>query len=230
MTVRICVVAEHARHVYLNPRCNRADELVIHRRRRAAQACYPPAVNFDPRYYLINGIAFDSTNRLASTFAGPDAVGTTGMVLLRFVNAGLRMHVPSVVGLDMSLIAEDGNVLPGTPKIQNEVFLAAGKTYDVLVNPSQAGGAYEAKKYAVFDRQLSLSTNNQRDGGMQGYIKVNAGRTAPSNSVATAADDHYFLVPGKTLNISDPAKGMIANDHNVYGVTVITPPLNAAVD
>ncbi len=28
------------------------------------QTCYPPAVNYSPRYYLINGVAFDKTQRL----------------------------------------------------------------------------------------------------------------------------------------------------------------------
>jgi FtsP/CotA-like multicopper oxidase with cupredoxin domain len=85
-----------------------------------AHTCYPPAVNYDPRYYLINGVAFDKSNVGASSYAVP-AAAATGNVLLRFVNAGLRMHVPSVVGLDLSLIAEDGNVLPGIPRQQNEV-------------------------------------------------------------------------------------------------------------
>ena len=34
----------------------------------------------------------------------------------------------------MTLVAEDGNVLPGQARIQNEVFMAAGKTYDVMIN------------------------------------------------------------------------------------------------
>ena len=40
------------------------------------------------------------------------AAGTQGNVLLRLVNAGLHMHVPSVVGAKMTLLAEDGNKLP----------------------------------------------------------------------------------------------------------------------
>jgi FtsP/CotA-like multicopper oxidase with cupredoxin domain len=31
--------------------------------------CYPPAVNYDPRYYLINGVSFDRTNPSASSIA-----------------------------------------------------------------------------------------------------------------------------------------------------------------
>jgi hypothetical protein len=196
-----------------------------------AAACYPPTVNYDPRYYLINGIAFDKTNPGASTWAGPGvgAAAATGNVLLRFVNAGLRMHLPSVVGRNMSLIAEDGNVLPGIPKIQNEVFLPPGKVYDVMIHPASAGGLYTTAALPVFDRQLSLSTNNQRDGGMQAYISVNGGSAPLSGLAAVANPDSYFLLPGKTVTVSDPAKGVIANDINVYGVSVLTPPVGGTL-
>ncbi len=88
------------------------------------------------------------------------------------------MHVPSIVGAQtgastapgFSLIAEDGNVLPGTPRVQSEVFMAAGKTYDVMINAPAATVALP-----VFDRQLSLSGNaTERDAGMQAYIGVSA--------------------------------------------------------
>ena len=59
-----------------------------------------------------------------------------------------------------SLVAEDGNPLPGASRVQSEVFLAAGKTYDVMIDGPTA------TSLPVFDRQLSLSTNNQRNGGM----------------------------------------------------------------
>src|SRR5467141_3309547 len=141
--------------------------------------CYPPAVNYTPLYYLFNGVAFNKTAAATALFpatagtttnsAGiivPVTTGITGNVLVRLVNAGLRMHVPSIVGsqtgvavapattppFGFSLIAEDGNVLPGVPRIQSEVFLPAGKTYDVMVNVPAGGSALP-----VFDRQLSLS-------------------------------------------------------------------------
>ncbi|MFM0030737.1 Ig-like domain-containing protein [Paraburkholderia madseniana] len=192
--------------------------------------CYPPTVNYDPRYYLINGVAFDRTNPGGSSFAATAPVAT-GQVLVRFVNAGLRMHVPSIVGAQtgnpvasgFSLIAEDGNVLPGNPRIQSEVFLAAGKTYDVMINAPATG----ATALPVYDRELSLSTNNQRDGGMQGYVAVNGGAlptAGAANQNAIANPDKYFLVAGNTLTVTDQAKGLIANDINVYGVQIKTPP------
>ncbi len=89
----------------------------------------------------------------------PVVTGITGTVLVRLVNAGLRMHVPSIVGSQtqgftgagaaatvsgFTLIAEDGNVIPGVavaatttpaaPRVQTDVFMAAGKTFDVMIN------------------------------------------------------------------------------------------------
>src|SRR5438105_2011141 len=68
-------------------------------------ACYPPAVNYTPLYYLVNGVAFNNKSSAISAsyslFAPLPSTATTpitGSVLVRFVNAGLRMHVPSIVG------------------------------------------------------------------------------------------------------------------------------------
>jgi hypothetical protein len=90
--------------------------------------CYPPAVNYTPLYYLFNGAAFNKTSAGTSLFAafpGTAAAPASGTVLVRFVNAGLRMHVPSIVGSQtgtasgFSLIAEDGNPLPGVARRQD---------------------------------------------------------------------------------------------------------------
>jgi hypothetical protein len=185
--------------------------------------CYPPAVNYDPRYFLINGVSYDQGIPGRSQFATTGLA--TGSVLVRFVNAGLRMHVPSIVGAQtgtvavpgVALIAEDGNVLPGVPKIQNEVFLAAGKTQDVLINDIGAG-------LNVYDRQLSLSTNNRRGGGMMANINRTAGSgTAPA--AGTANGETYFCVAGTTLAVSDPAKGVLANDPGANGAALsVVPP------
>src|SRR6266480_833900 len=200
--------------------------------------CYPPAVNYTPLYYLFNGVAFNKTSAAAaptSLFAASPASGVTGNVLVRLVNAGLRMHVPSIVGAlttqtvgttssvlpGFSLIAEDGNPLPGIPRVQSEVFMAAGKTYDVMINVPAAGGS----ALPVFDRELSLSGNaSARDAGMLAYLSVNgAGLPAPAVAAAVVArpDTYNSLIAGQSLTVSDPGKGLIANDTNVYGVHVV---------
>ncbi len=197
------------------------------------QSCYPPAVNYDPRYFLVNGASFDRTN-IRGAITGIDPAlkvpmgGATGSVLLRFVNAGLRMHVPSVVGLNMTLLAEDGNILPGVPKVQSEVFLAAGKTYDVTIHPTQStAGIYDAATYPVFDRQLSLSTNNNRDGGMQVYIDANGGAATGVGSgdsgttLAAAAAKTYFCVNGTTLSVTDPTFGVLGGSSGANGAALV---------
>ncbi|PYU56719.1 MAG: hypothetical protein DMG56_23455, partial [Acidobacteria bacterium] len=201
--------------------------------------CYPPAVNYTPLYYLINGVAFNKTSPSSSLFPVSPATGVTGSVLVRFVNAGLRMHVPSIVGSvttpavvptgttaaavsGFSLVAEDGNPLPGVSRVQSEVFLAAGKTYDVMVNVPTAAGA---TALPVYDRELSLSANAiARDAGMVAYISVNGSGlpAAPAFAGAIARPDTYnSVLAGQTLTVSDPGKGLIANDTNVFGVQVV---------
>ncbi|MBV8804747.1 MAG: hypothetical protein JO042_06860, partial [Sinobacteraceae bacterium] len=210
--------------------------------------CYPPAVNYTPLYYLINGVGFSRASMGASTFpitpSNLAPASGTGSVLVRLVNAGLRMHVPSIVGSvtnganvtgagtpvvtsGFTLIAEDGNPLPPTqPRVQTEIFMAAGKTFDVMINGPASGSALPA--LPIYDRQLSLSGNAvERDAGMLAYISMN-GAAAPAASNAGAAqanaDTYNSLISGQALTVSDPAHGVIANDRNVYGVA-----LNSAV-
>ena len=194
-----------------------------------AGACYPPVVNYTPLYYLINGVAFNKTSGTTSLFPTAPASSVTGNVLVRMVNAGSRMHIPSIVGSvtgtagGFSLIAEDGNPLPGTPRVQSEVFMAAGKTYDVMITAP----ATVTTALPVFDRELSLSGNaTSRDAGMLAYISINGAGlpSAPSLGAATANPDSYSVVPSETLTVTDPAKGLIANDINIYGVKVLAAP------
>ncbi len=216
--------------------------------------CYPPAVNYTPLYYLFNGVAFDKTAAAATNpslfpaLTGAATTPVTGSVLVRFVNAGLRMHVPSIVGSQtgtaiapatvpptgFSLIAEDGNPLPGVARVQSEVFLPAGKTYDVMINvPATVGTALP-----VFDRQLSLSGNaTARDAGMLAYIGINGAGfpSAPTFASAAANADRYnslvacSAAPCPGLTVSDPGKGVIANDSNVYGVHLLAAPTGGTV-
>ncbi len=230
--------------------------------------CYPPAVNYTPFYFLINGLAFDKANALPSLFAAtagvsgspavPVTTGITGTVLVRLVNAGLRMHVPSIVGSQttgfsgtgasamvngFTLIAEDGNLVPnsamGAPRVQTHVFMAAGKTFDVMVNvPATPASATAPPSLPIYDRELSLSANSSvRDAGMLAYIGVNGAGlpvTQGSGVFATAAanpDTYNSVVACATgatscipLVITDPSKGVMANDVNVYGVQLSTPP------
>src|SRR5262249_27483357 len=76
-------------------------------------------------------------------------------------------------------------------------------------------------------RSLDISTNNQRDGGMQAILNVNDSTNAllNTNFQAQAVSDAYVCVPGVALNITDPGKGVIANDLNVNGIELVTGPV-----
>lgn len=124
----------------------------------------PPGVaqplNYIPEYYLINGQPhqFGSTPILAGN------VNET--VLIRFLNAGLKTHVPTLLNAPyMSLVAEDGNLSPYA-KAQYSVLLAAGKTIDAIWTPT-AGG-----KYPLVDRSNSLTNAGATGGGMLTYLGV----------------------------------------------------------
>jgi hypothetical protein len=205
--------------------------------------CYPPAVNYSPRYFLFNGVAFDRTNAANSLFSAFPATlvpaSGTGSVLVRFVNAGLKMHLPSIVGSltgttpvgGFALVAEDGNPVPGLPRVQSNVFMAAGKTYDVMINaPASAPGA---TALPVYDRELSLSGNAiNRDSGMLAYISVNGAGVPAAGLIAPAVarpDKYNSLVAGQTFTVSDPSKGVMANDTNVFGVNLLTQATNGTV-
>jgi hypothetical protein len=232
----------------------------------SVHSCYPPAVNYTPFYYLINGVAFNKTNSALSNFPASAvtgvAAGATGTVLARLVNAGLRMHVPSIVGSQttgfngagasatvggFTLVAEDGNVVPNllpatgaglataqvpAPRVQTDVFMAAGKVFDVMINaPTSA----TAPAIPVYDRELSLSGNSsERDAGMLAYISVN-GAALPTfgagvAGTALAVNDTYnslvscTAAPCTPLVVSDVSKGVIANDTLVYGVVLAAGP------
>jgi hypothetical protein len=98
---------------------------------------------------------------------------------------------------------------------------------------SGASASTSVPAIPVFDRELSLSANAfGRDAGMLAYIGGNGAQEPGASSLGTAKanpDTYNGLVSGQTLSVSDPARGVIANDFNVYGVQVVTPPVNGAL-
>ena len=82
-------------------------------------------------------------------------------------------------------------------------------------------GTYDPATYPVFDRALALSTNNQRDGGMQIYLNVAGGAPAPATTLS-ASDKSYSCYQGMTLSITDPAKGVLAGAVGANGAVLGT--------
>lgn len=119
-------------------------------------------LNYQPKYYLVNGDTFTGGQTVPVALAGGKA---KKKVLLRMLNAGLMSHVPVLNGPHMELVAEDGNAYPYARK-QYSVMLAAGKTIDAIWQPKKTG------TYALYDRRLSLTNNGALGGGMLVYLNV----------------------------------------------------------
>ena len=112
-----------------------------------------------PQYYLINGRAY-------SQAAPPPPINVTGNannpVLLRLLNAGIDYHVPTLNGLHVKVIAEDGRMYPYA-KEECAVALPALKTMDAVVTPPPG-------VMPLYDRRLGLANGAQSPGGMLVYL------------------------------------------------------------
>ena len=157
----------------------------------------PPAaatpLGYKPRHFLVNGSASQPTL---------NAGDTSQPTVLRFLNAGLDFHVPTLNGGYMSLVAEDGNLYP-FPKQQYSVNLAAGKTIDALWQPATEG------THVIYDR---------RGNGMAASLTV----AAVGGPVA--GDDAYSTDEDVLLEVTAP--GVLDNDDPSLTAILVSAPSN----
>jgi FtsP/CotA-like multicopper oxidase with cupredoxin domain len=156
-------------------------------------------LGYHPRHYLVNG---------STSASFPTAGDTNHPTLLRFLNAGLDFHVPTLNSSYMSLVAEDGNAYP-FPKRQYSANLAAGKTIDALWHAPAEGD------YVIYDR---------RGNGMVASLSVAAGPDQP-----IAVDDSRGLLEDTVRRVGRMA--VYQNDTLADGTplnTSVPIPINAA--
>jgi FtsP/CotA-like multicopper oxidase with cupredoxin domain len=156
---------------------------------------------YQPAFFLINGEPFPGTrlDPLAIPTLGADTTGLPAgsRLLLRFLNAGLKSHVPTILGQYWQVVAEDGNPVPypSNPRQQYTAFLPAAKTLDVLLKPL-SGSTTDTVRYPVFDSRLFDTTNGNPNGGMQFRIAVAPATLAPpvfdSTPVLTGTTDASY--------------------------------------
>lgn len=146
-----------------------------------------PTSTFDyqPRYFLVNGAPYASGAPPLATAAGGERV------LLRFVNAGLRTHVPLVLGAHMQMIAEDGSPYPWPdhPRLQATAELPAAKTIDAVLVPTNVGPG--DARLPILDRRLDVTDAGAPDGGLIAFLAVTPGNAAP---VITSTPETNALV------------------------------------
>lgn len=103
-------------------------------------ASYPTTINYQPRYFLINGQPATTPPELEQ--------GASERLLLRVINAGLGTIVPTLASGSMRLLAEDGHAAPFA-RASYSMLLPAGKTRDALIAFTAPGTT------ALFDRRGS---------------------------------------------------------------------------
>ena len=177
-------------------------------------AGYPCTVDYNPTYFLVNGGA------AAELTAGEP--GDT--VLLRFLNAGLRSHTPSIVGVELGLIAEDGNEYPGEQRHQNAALLAAGKTLDALVAMPNTDITF-----SLFDRMPTFSNENLPNGGSIATLQVGAGSPVIPTPTSPAQNDGPYAVIEDTALTVGAADGLLANDTGLATPVVVSGPAHGTV-
>lgn len=190
-------------------------------------AAYPSTINYQPRYFLINGEPYHAL----STSLANLVLGET--TLIRMLNAGLQSHVPTLQ-THVDLIAEDGYKYPYA-RTQYSVLLAAGKTMDALFKPVAEG------RYSIFDAGMNLSNAADTSGGMLAFLEVAAAADAPvaeADSFSVPEDGSLSVaVPGVLANDSGtaPLSAVLASDvttgsliFNADGSFDYTPPANFA--
>ena len=133
---------------------------------------------YTPTYSLVNGDAYPNGT--------PISTAPGRKVLLRYVNAGILSHSMGVLGLNQTLIANDGSPYLDARHVVAETF-GPGQTTDVITTIPAA--ATTGSKYAVYDASLSLNNGSTTGlGGMLTFLQVGASTaTGPTSAISTVA-------------------------------------------
>jgi hypothetical protein len=130
-------------------------------------AAFPSSIDYEPKYFLLNGKPYQNQADPLLQHHTPVPVGAPGAVtLLRFLNASSMAFAPSFLGTYVTLIGEDGNLLP-YPRIHHTLTLPPGKTLDVLLTP-----AAPARNIPLVDRRVNVTNNGVYPGGLLTLLGV----------------------------------------------------------
>jgi len=194
---------------------------------------YPPAVNYTPLYYLI--MAPRSTRRPPALrrsrrclrprrhgghSSAPVTTNITGTVLVRLVNAGLRMHVPSIVGAQTGAAGglltdrRDRQRAAGCAARAKRSVHARGQDHRRDDQRGERPGCHV--RSAIFDRRIEpLGQCDRARRRHAAYISVNnaalptTGAFSAASTTVTATSETYYCAAGQTLAVLDAGKGVL---------------------
>lgn len=158
-------------------------------------------IDYNPKYFLVNGAPYSAV----TTPLPAGAAGTR--TLLRMVNMSLRTLVPSLLGEQLRIVAEDGSAYP-YPRKQYSVMLSAGKTRDAILLANAEG------TYPLFDHRLNLTNAGVGPGGIYSYLAVGAGaagRPLATGDLYTTAEDSPLIIAAPGVLGNDIGTGLTAS-------------------
>ena len=131
------------------------------------------AMSMDYNYYTINGKSYPATT--------PITARQGQLVRLRIINPSQTLHPMHLHGLDMAVIAKDGEAL-AQPQRLNTLDLAPGDTYDVVILATTPG------TWLFHCHDLHHVTNDGVEpGGLIVPIVVGAADDGPAQSPSSTA-------------------------------------------
>ncbi len=126
------------------------------------------AMSMDYDYFTINGKSYPAT--------APITVSEGDLIRLRFINPSQTVHPMHLHGMDMAVVAKDGEPLT-TPQRLNVLDIDPGDTYDVVFRADNPG------TWLLHCHDLHHATNNgQEPGGLIVPITVTAKDATPPAS------------------------------------------------
>lgn len=172
--------------------------------------------DYAARYFLFNGKAYPQT--------GPIVAAGGQKLLLRYVNAGQRVHPIATLGMYQQFLSLGGVELPFYRTMTSEL-LAPGQSADALLTvPMMAAGGLEGidvppTRYALYDASMLLHNNGAKDanglplyGGMLTFIQTADDPGSPqgpetSNLLLTPNPANGTMDVTVTATVSDVGRG-----------------------
>jgi len=193
-----------------------------------AGATYTTSVDYNAQWFLVNGEPYDPANKLDPAMSIP-AGNAKERTLVRFLSAASETHVPTLQGLYMTILAEDGLVYNyqdatgahAAPRTQYSVKLPPLKTKDAIISPQLEGtyAVYDGNGYMTNPSDINDFTVGDTVGGMLRFLAVGP----DGNDAPIAGPDTATAVEGRTITIN-----VLANDSDPEGQPLTIAAFSAA--
>ncbi len=129
----------------------------------------PSTIDYRPVYFLVNGEPFTSKLQASNWLGSIPGINNSKDILLRFLNAGIKTHVPVLQSGRLQLISENGKPYNHS-KDQYSIALPALTTKDVIFTIADFN---TPKSFALYDRTLDITNaSEEAPGGLISFLMV----------------------------------------------------------